>query len=267
MATTASARRKAHRAANSDTMRRLARAGLAAHGAIYVILGVLALFMAFGHSKGETDQRGALQQLAEQPGGRVLLFVLGAGLALYALWGLASAVTGSKTSERVEGGIRALVYAGLAVSAFIIVGQGRTSSQAGKQESTTSKVMQHTGGRWLVGIVGLVVIGVGVVFVYQGVTRKFEEPLDLGAMSPATRRVVETLGLVGSTARGLVVGLAGVLVLVAAIQYDPNKARGIDGALRALRDTPAGPWLLGLVALGLIMFGLFGLSEARYRRP
>jgi hypothetical protein len=118
----------------------------------------------------------------------------------------------------------------------------------------------------LIGLIGVVVAVVGVDLVYEGFTRKFEKYFKLGEMSAGARKVTEFLGTVGTAARGIVFGVAGVLVVVAAVQFDPKKARGIDGALRALRDTPAGPWLLVVVAAGVVMFGLFGLCEARWRR-
>ena len=126
--------------------------------------------------------------------------------------------------------------------------------------------MRDSAGRWLVGLIGLVIAVVGAVLIYQGVKKKFEKDFKLGEMSPGARKVTEFLGTVGTASRGIVFAVAGVLVVIAAVQFDPQKARGIDGALLALRDTPLGPVLLVAVALGLVMFGLFGLCEARWRR-
>jgi hypothetical protein len=105
-----------------------------------------------------------------------------------------------------------------------------------------------------------------LALVVEGLTRKFEKYLDLGSMTPNTRRVVEILGVSGTAARGAVFALAGVFVIQAAKDYQPGKAAGLDGALRSLRDTRAGPWLLGVAALGLLAFGLYGFAEARWRR-
>ncbi len=112
----------------------------------------------------------------------------------------------------------------------------------------------------------MVVVVIGAVLVREGVTKKFEKYFKLGEMSPGARKATEFLGTVGTTARGIVFAITGVLVVIAAVQFDPKKARGIDGALLALRDTAFGPVLLVIVALGLIMFGLFGFCEARWRR-
>lgn len=201
----------------------------------------------------------------------MLLLIVAVGLAGYALWRLSEAVfgvagEGKKAGPRLQSLCRGLVYAFLAVSAFTIVIQGRQGSQAKQQQSYTARIMHHTAGRWVIGLVGVVIVVIGAALVYEGLARKFEKHFKLGEMSAGARQTTEFLGVVGTTARGLVFALTGVLVIIAAVQFDPKKARGIDGALMTLRDTPAGPWLLAVVALGLVMFGLFGLCEARWRR-
>jgi ABC-type Fe3+ transport system permease subunit len=249
----------------------LARLGLAARGAIYLLVGALAVLLAFGQKKGETDQRGAMQQLAQHTGGFVVLLIIAIGLAGYALWRFSEAAfgvagEGKKAGPRTQSAIRGIVYTFLAISAFTILAQGRDKSQAKQQESYTARLMHDSAGRWLVGLIGLVIAVVGAVLIYQGVKKKFEKDFKLGEMSPAARKVTEFLGTVGTASRGVVFAVAGVLVVIAAVQFDPKKARGIDGALLALRDTPLGPVLLVAIALGLVMFGLFGLCEARWRR-
>jgi amino acid transporter len=265
-----SATASAHRAATSDKMRALARLGLAAHGAVYVLIGVLAVLLAFGDRSKETDQQGALQELAQNTGGWALLLVIAVGLAAYALWRFTQAALGSGdgdgAKERAKDAGRGVAYAALAVSAFTVVVNGRAQSQSKSQQTWTARIMQHDGGRWLIGLVGAVVVVVGVVFIYRGATEKFKKHLELSEMSPGARKTTEILGLVGTIARGVVIVMVGVLLITAAVQYDPGKARGLDGALRALRDTPVGPWLLVAVALGLVMFGLFGFCEARWRK-
>lgn len=260
MAVAGSAKLTAHRAARSDSMQTVARAGLAAHGVIWLLIGILAFVMVFQGRKKETDQRGALEQLARYTGGWVLLLVITIGLAAYALWRLVDAFTNSETKERVGDVVRCVIYAGFAVSGVQILANGGTSSQKKTQQGWTATIMRHTGGRWLIGIVGLVIIGVGLYLAYEGLSRKFEKNL------LAAPRWVVMLGVVGSTARGIVIALAGVLTLVAAVNYDPKKSSGVDGALRTVRDAPAGAALLVCVAIGLVLFGVYGCSEAKYRR-
>ena len=267
----ASATGQARQASNSKGMDAVARLGLAARGTIYLLIGILAVLLAVGHKSGESDQRGAMQQLSRQTGGFVLLLVVALGLAGYALWRLSEAAfgvagEGKKTGPRLQSLGRGLVYVFLAVSAFVVL--SRASRRARPSSSSRSPPGSCTtppdGG--LVGLVGVVVVVIGAVLVREGVTKKFEKYFKLGEMSPGARKATEFLGTVGTTARGIVFAITGVLLVVAAVQFDPKKARGIDGALLALRDTTFGPVLLVIVALGLIMFGLFGFCEARWRR-
>ncbi len=267
----ASATANARQAANSQGMDRLARLGLVSRGVIYLVIGVLAVLLATGNKSGETDQRGAVQELSQQTGGFVLVLIVAIGLACYAVWRLSEAAfgvagEGDKAGPRLQSLVRGLVYAALAVSAFTILVQGHEKSQAKQQQSYTARFMHYTAGRWAVGLLGVVIVVVGGALVYQGVTRAFEKYFKFGEMSPGARKATVFLGTVGTTARGVVFGVTGVLLVVAAVQFDPSKARGIDGALQTLRSTPVGPWLLLVVAVGLVMFGLFGLCEARWRR-
>jgi hypothetical protein len=143
---------------------------------------------------------------------------------------------------------------------------GTQGSQSGQQQDITAKVMQHSGGRWLVGIVGLIVVIVGLVLTADGIRRKFMRYLRTSQMSSRTRRIVSLLGAIGTVARGIVVALVGVGVIGAAVSHNPASSGGIDKALLTLRNEPAGPILLALVALGLVIFGIYGLCEARWRR-
>lgn len=259
--------------ARSTTVTALARLGLAGHGAIYVLLGVLALSLAFGGRQQETDQRGALEELAQSTAGWLLLIVIAIGLAAYAAWRLLEAAIGvtgepdgAGAKERAKSAVRGVIYAGFAVSAFAVVANGNTTSQAKSQQTWTARIMAHTGGRWLIGLVGVAVVVVGIVLVVRGARTKFEKHFPMASMSTGAQRATKLFGLVGRIARGVVVALVGILLVVAAVQFDPKQARGVDGALRELRDAPAGPVLLVAVALGLILFGLFGFCEARWRK-
>ncbi len=267
MTATATMRRASH----GDAMTVLARWGLSARAAIYLLIGVLALALASGSRRGETDQRGALQELTRHAGGTFLVWVIGIGLAGYALWRLSEAAfgvvgEGRKVGPRVQSFARAVIYAFFAVSAFKVVSNAGAGSQAGQQELWTAKAMQHSGGRWAVGIVGAVIVVCGLVLVWEGIRRKFEKYLDMHSMAPGVRKTVGLLGIVGTISRGIVFALAGVFVISAAVDYNPQKAGGLDRALRELADTPAGPWLLAVVAVGLIIFGVYGFAEAKWRR-
>ena len=262
-----------HRASATkhDVLNPAARLGLTARAFVYLLIGVLSILLAAGHSTAETDQWGALQQLNRGAGGHLLLWVVAIGLAGYSLWRFSEAAFGAvgegkKAGPRIKAFARGCIYAFLSFNAFQIALGHVTHSQAGEQQTLTSKVLTHTGGRLAVGLVGAVIVVIGLSLVFEGVTRRFEKHLDLSSTSPRTKQVVTVLGAVGTTARGIVFTLAGVFVIQAAWDYQPGKATGLDGALRSLRDTAAGPWLLGVVAVGLVAFGLYGLAEARWRR-
>jgi uncharacterized protein DUF1206 len=272
MRSTATARASGtvRRASDSPAARALARAGLAARGVLYILIGWVAILVALGQTSREADQQGALQLLAGQPYGLVSLWLIGIGLAGYALWRLSEAAfgvtgEGNGAGPRLKSLVRGLIYAGFAYLTFKVI-SGAGGSQTRKQKDVTAQVMHHSGGQWLVGIAGLIIVIAGLALVIEGVRRKFLKYLQLSQLSPRTRRVVELLGVTGTAARGAVFALAGVLVIEAAVNYQPAKAGGIDKALTTLRNQPFGEFLLILAALGLVIFGVYGLCEARWRR-
>jgi Domain of Unknown Function (DUF1206) len=200
----------------------------------------------------------------------ISLWLLGLGFAAYALWRLSEAafgVTGEPAGAgpRLKSLGRALVYAGFAYLTFAVI-SGSQRSQARQQQDMTATAMQHAAGRWLVGIVGLIVVIIGLALVGQGAHRSFMKYLRTSRMSPKARRAVEFLGVIGTIARGLVVALAGALVIDAAITHRASESGGIDKALLTLRNQPLGEFLMALAALGLAVFGIYGLCEARWRR-
>jgi hypothetical protein len=273
MPSTVSARASgtARRASDSPAARALARAGLAARGVLYILVGWVAILVAFGQTSGsQANQEGALQLLARQSYGLVSLWLLGIGFAGYALWRLSEAAfgvtgEGNGAGPRLKSLVRGVAYAFFAYLTFQII-TGTAGNQSKKQQDLTAKVMHHPGGQVLVGIVGAVIVIIGVALVLEGLRRKFLKRLQTSQMSPRTRRIVEWLGVIGTAARGVVFALAGILVIDAAVTYKPAKAGGIDKALLTLRNQPFGEVLLILAALGLIIFGIYGLCEARWRK-
>jgi hypothetical protein len=262
--------RSARRASHSPAAHFLARAGLTARGIIYILVGWVAVLVALGHSSREADQSGALQLLAGKPYGLVSLWLLGIGFAAYALWRLSEAafgVTGEKpgAGPRLKSLARAIIYAGLSYLAFTVIA-GTARSQSGRQQDVTASAMHSTAGRVLVAIIGLVVVACGIVLIIEGVRKKFMKHLETGRMSARTRRIVKLLGMTGTIARGVVFGLVGVLVIDAAVTHKASESGGIDTALLTLRNQPLGEVLMLLAALGLLVFGVYGLCEARWRK-
>jgi Domain of Unknown Function (DUF1206) len=265
----------ADRAGNSDALENLARVGLVAYGVVHLLVAWLALQLAWGGGGGSADQSGAMATLAAQPFGKPLLWVLAVGLIALAVWQLAevlryrAGLQGSGEARKkavtkiVKSVAKALVYAFLAVTAIRFAsGSGRSSS--GQQQQTVAGVFGWPGGRFLVGIVALVLIGIGVNHVRKGVTKRFIKEIDTAQAPAQQRRLIERLGQAGYPAKGVAMALVGGLVGWAAITFDPNKASGLDGALRTLLDAPFGKLLLTLVALGIAAFGIFCFFRARF---
>ena len=258
-------------AAHSEPVDKLARLGLATRATLYLLIGWLALMVARGDRGKEADQSGALHEVARHSGGTVLLWVIAAGLAGYALWRFSQAAfgvpgEGKKAMPRFQSFVRGVIYAFFAVNCVHLLLTSHGTNQARKTQLLTGEVLGNTAGRWLVGAAGAIVVLVALFLVYEGIAQKFEKHLNTGAMSRTEHRVVAVLGTVGTVARGLVFGLAGVLVVRAALDYDPKKARGLDGALKSLANSSAGAPLLIAAAIGLMVFGVYGYTEARWAR-
>jgi len=263
----AEAREAAESAANSRPMGWLARGGLTARGLVYIVVGWLAVLVGLG-GRANIDQRGALTEVLAQPYGGVMLWLLTIGFTAYALWRLSEAAfgatgEGTKPGPRLRSFARGVAYLSLAFTARALQ-QGASGTQAGQQGDLAGNVMQHTGGRWIVGIVGLIVVAVGLVLVREGWATTFLRYF--GALPPRLRTAVVWLGRAGTIARGVVFAVSGLLVVVAAWTADPAKAGGVDQAFRTLLQQPFGTALVVLLGAGLILFGVYGLTEAAWRR-
>jgi len=270
--TTRQASSSARQAADSPALEVLARVGLVAYGIVHLLVGWLALQVAWGGSSENADQSGALQQLAEQPFGTVLLWVLAVGLAALAIWQATEAIWGVHESERgkklrkqATTGGKAVIYLLLGISAArFAMGSGQSSSQS--QQDTTQGVLGWPGGQFIVAVAALVVIAIGGANIYRGVKKKFLRDLDTGSLPAKARRTLTRLGQFGHIAKGIALALVGLLLGYAAVTYDPEKATGLDGAMRTIVEQPFGKFLLTAVALGFVAFGIFAFAQARYRR-
>lgn len=269
-------RMQAERAARGSVTEGAARAGLTARGVIYLLVGVIALQIAFGDTGQQADRGGAVGELARQPFGAVLLWALGLGLVGMALWRLSEAVFGSvgkdgrSARKRLIAAARCVFYAFVAYSVLRFAAGPHGGSGGGSSDEQsrdiTARVLQLPAGQWLVGIAGAGVIVAGVWVGARAVRRDYRRQLKLTQMAPWARRLVDVTGVGGGAARGLVFAAAGVFAVRAAVDYKPDRAKGLDDTLRSFADTPLGPWLLVCVATGLVLFGLFSFALARWRR-
>lgn len=266
-------RSKGHQAARSPVMRWLARAGLVARGVLYLIIGWIAIQVAFGSSGRQADQTGALHLLGRNPAGQVALWLLAIGFAGMCLWRLAEVIFGAaetdgdKASVRLASLGRVLIYGFITYGVFkYALGIGGPKSSDQQSMDLTAKAMSHPGGRVAVIVAGVALAGGGLALAWSFARTKFLKKLNTAEMSARTEKVVTWLGRIGGVARGAVFATAGVFLIIAAVSYQPQRAKGVDSALRALARTPLGPWLLLVVAIGLILFGAFSCCEARWRK-
>ncbi|MEV0588347.1 DUF1206 domain-containing protein [Nonomuraea sp. NPDC050310] len=254
----------ARRAADNPWLAKAARVGFAARGVLYALIGLLALQVAFGAGGKEADKSGAIHLVAAQPFGQLLLWVMTVGLIALALWQAGEALfSHGKTRDRAESALRAAFYALLVFSLLGLLLKNKPAASTDKQsQDATAALLEMADplGRILVGLIGLGVIALGVYWIHEGWTAKFMR--DMTGGGPVVRR----LGQAGYVARGVVAISAGILIGKAAVTYDAKEAVGIDGALKALADAPAGQILLVLVAIGLMLFAAYCFAEARWHR-
>lgn len=251
------------------------RIGWIAKSAVYILMGALAIVIALGtrRTEAEASPQGALQHIAGTSIGRPLLAVTGTGLVLYAAWRLISVIL--DRSADLEGWWRkvgylfsAIFYAVLAWTAFRHSINGSQPADSREVESLSSSLLESTLGRVALIVAGLVVIAIGAYFVKKGLAKEFLEDYDLGDASGAQRRLLESTGVVGWIARGVVTAAVGIFVTIAAARADASQARGFDQSFRELAERSWGQWLVVAAGAGLVLYGLFclvGIRRVRLR--
>jgi hypothetical protein len=261
------AKSSARNAEGSTPVDRLARFGLVCRGLVWLVVGGLAVDVALG-GHARADRQGALEVIRDQPLGGPLLALLGAGFAGYAAWRLLQAVVGHRDADgakrwlkRTASLARGGLYGGLAVSTvkFLLAGPEGDSTAP-----LTARVMRHSGGQLLIGVVGIGLILGGLVMAVRGAKQDFDDKLK--PVPRDLRGVVKVVGTAGLVGRGLVFALIGGFLLEAAVSFDPAKAKGLDAALKSLAHEPYGRGLIGLAAAGLVAFALWSFAEARWRK-
>lgn len=250
------------------------RVGLVAYGVTHLIVAGTALPLAWGdRSEGKASQTGALSQMAQQPFGEVLLWVVVVGMACLAVWQLTEAAVGNRDADgakrlakRGASATKAVVFAVLGWSAATTALGSRSSGGSGGTDGYTARLMSAPGGTLLVGAVGLGIVAAGFVLAYRGWAEKFTKHLEGRATTGTSGSSVVFLGKVGHVAKGAALAVVGALFVTAAVQHQPKESGGLDVALHELLTQPLGPLLLAIVALGLGCFGVYCFFWARYLR-
>jgi hypothetical protein len=274
MATIHAGKNAVKRAAANPLLELLERLGYAVRGALYAVMGLLALGIALGASGGETtDLSGSLVFLTGNPFGKLVLIVAAVGLGAYSLWGFTRAIydplhRGSDASgyaARLGFVSSAVSYAAIVILAVeLLAGSGAPSGDS--TQKTIASVLTHPAGGWLTILIGLIAIGIGLGQFLEAYRATFQEDLKGAEMSASERRIVVGLGRFGMFARGIVFVVIGWFVVQAGIHHDAGQAQGFGGAFVFLLNQPFGRLLLGVVALGFVALGLHSFACARWIR-
>ncbi len=266
-----STRGKAGRAAESTPLEVGARIGLVAYGVVHLVIAAIAFQVAWSSSGDNASAGGALQSLAEKPLGGVMMWVSAIGMVALAIWQLAEGVWGHRDADgaklwwkRARSVGRALVYSTIAFTAAKIAMGSSGSGSGSSEETVTARLMGVPSGRWLVAAIGVVAIVIAALQVRRGIRGTFTHDLASGATSGASGTGIVRVGTVGYIAKGVALAVVGALFVWAAVTYDPDKAGGLDDALKTLREQPFGPYLLSAVALGLGAFGVYCFAWSRH---
>ncbi len=247
------------------------RFGLVAYGLVHLVIAWLALGLALGDRQDRLDRRGAVHELAEHTFGSVAVALVAAGMAVLVVWRVLELVvehgdedTWDRWRHRAVAAAKGVAYGAIGVSAFSVLlghGSGRSGE---KEEGWTARLMGWPAGPWIVAAIGIGLLGYTAGMCWRGLTGRHRRHLDAEGRSGESGRLYLLVGTVGYVAKGLAFGVVGGLFLWAAFTHDPEKSGGLDQALGRLLHEPAGPWLVGAIAVGLGCYGLFQLVRARH---
>lgn len=254
-----------------DWFDRFARVGYAAKGVIWGIVGLLAIRVALGSFNDEADFEGAIEMVSEQPLHALLLVLLALGLFAYAGWRLVQGLLdvegeGSDAKGWLKRGLYVtigLTYGALAVFAAGVL--GGWSREDGHVQDWTARVLALPFGTWLVGLAGAAILIAALGELYFAMSRRYAAELGGDEIGGFQRACILCTGGLGHVARGVVYGAVGLFAIRAAVEFDPDEARGLADTFRELADQPYGVWIVGFMAAGFIAFGLYCLLLAFHR--
>lgn len=257
-------------ARDSEWVDHAVRFGMLAYGLVHVLIAWLAVQLALGDRGESVSGKGALAELARQPFGRLVVWFVAAGMVLLVIWRLVELVWGHRDEDGADlwqsrwvDAFKACVYGALGYAAISVAARGGGSS-GDKSETISARLMSHDWGVWLVGLVGVAVLGYGVGLVWRGLSEKFREHLEAEGQTGDSGRAYVLVGKVGYVAKGSAIGVVGALFGWAALTHDPDKSGGLDDALRTVLEQPYGPVLIVAIAAGFACYGAFCLARARH---
>ena len=256
-------------AEQSDWLDHAVRIGLVAYGVVHLLIGWLAIQLALGDHSQSASTQGAMSELAQQPFGKFLVWAVAIGLYLLVVWRVLEAAFGHRDEDgadrvrkRVASGIKAVIYAAVAVTATkVAIGSG---GSGGGSDTMTAKVMDWPGGQWIVVAAGLAIIGYAGNVAWRGWKEKFAEHLDTEGKLGYTGAGYLLLGKVGHIAKGIALAIVGGLFCYAGISHEPGKSGGLDEALQKVLEQPFGQVLLIAIGVGIGCYGLFCFARARH---
>lgn len=254
-------------------IRGFARVGYIARGSVYLMIGALALMAAFGAGGSMSDSSGAFSAVAQAPFGEVLLWIVGFGIIGIVMWSFIEAVKDPGHSDglmkssfrRLTHVISGIIYSALSYNAFMIAMHAKSGSGSGSKQSISAKLLSQPFGQWIVGIVGAIIIGFALHEMYIAVTGKFTKHFKRHEMSDKEWKLGRNAGRMGLFSRGFVFLFVGYFFIKTAITADPDKTKGLDGALSKIAQQPYGQWILAVVAAGLFLYGVYQILKGKNR--
>ncbi|WP_191565992.1 DUF1206 domain-containing protein [Metabacillus idriensis] len=270
----AGAKQKANQAGQETKpwIRRLGRFGYMAKGTVYFLIGILAVMAALGAGGKTTGTSGMLQTVASKPFGEILLWLIGIGLIGYVIWGIIKVIKDPENKgtdakgiiTRAGYAVSAIVYGAIAFKAISVAMHASSGGGGGSEKTISAKLLAQPFGQWIIGLVGIIIIGYGLYELYTGYTEKFMNKFKVSEMNQHEKKIARKSGKVGLIARGAVLSMIGYFFIQTAISANPEQSKGIDGALAELASKPFGQWLLGIVAAGLMLYGIYEVIRGRY---
>lgn len=253
-------------------IRRLGRFGYMAKGTVYFLIGILAVMAALGAGGKTTGTSGMLQTVASKPFGEILLWLIGIGLIGYVVWEIIKVIKDPENKgtdakgiiTRAGYAVSSIMYGAIAFKAISVAMNASSGGGGGSEKTISAKLLAQPFGQWVIGLVGIIIIGYGVYELYTGYTEKFMNKFKVSEMNQHEKKIARKSGKMGLIARGFVLSMIGYFFIQTAITANPEQSKGIDGALAELASKPFGQWLLGIAAAGLMLYGIYEVIRGRY---